>query len=153
MALVNGVRILLRSTVSSMLKGRQRAPLIWLQNRIGKGLWWLEPVLHVWGLPGIILKKFGHWLTSRGLIARKLQLGSPPKNRRLTLSIASSITYLLADVCVTALSGVIYYFTRSYILSLFSVLLPAAAAAPWFAKKSNRLQRLRRGAVRAQSPH
>jgi ABC-type multidrug transport system fused ATPase/permease subunit len=146
MAIVNGTRILLRSTVAFFVKGRQRAPLIWLQARIGKWLWWLEPVLHVWGLPGIVMKKFGRWLSAHRLTSRLLHLGPrrPHKNRRLALNVASSITYIITDFFVTALSGVIFYFTRSYMLSLLSVLLPAAATVPWFAKKSKRLHRLRR---------
>jgi len=143
MGLVNGTRILLRATVAKLLKGRQRAPLIWLQNRIGKWLWWLEPVLHVWGLPGIAMKKFGRFLAANRLTSGNLFFSSlkPHKNRRLSLAVASSIIYLMTDVCVTALSGVIFYLTRSYYLSLLAVLLPAAAAAPWFAKKSNRLRK------------
>ena len=144
MGAVNGTRILLRGTVSRLLRGRQRSPLIWLQNRVGKWLWWLEPALHVWGLPGIVLKKFGRFFASRGLLAR-LPPGRlrPRKQRRLTLSVASSAVYFAADVCVTSLSGLIYYFSRSYPFSLLPVLLPAAAAAPWFAQKSRRLRRNR----------
>jgi hypothetical protein len=145
MALVNGTRIALRSTVASVLKGRQRAPIIWLQNRIGKGLWWLEPVLHGWGLPGILLKKFGRWLRAHQLTSPVLSLGKRnlALKRPLTLSIASSIIYLAADACVTALAGVLFYLTHSYAFSLFAVLLPAAASVPWFTKKSKRLRQMR----------
>ena len=148
MALVNGTRIGLRSAVSSVLKGRQRAPIIWLQKRISKRLWWLEPVLHGWGLPGILLKKFGRWLNFHRLTSRLLSLGhhKSPIKRPLTLSIASSIVYLAADACVTALSGVLFYFTHSYVFCLLAVLLPAAASIPWFTKKSKRLRRVKHAA-------
>jgi hypothetical protein len=148
MGLVNGTRILMRGTVARLLRGKQRSPLIWLQNRIGKWLWWLEPLLHVWGLPGIVVKKLGkffaaHRLTS-GMFARGRKKAH--KTRRLSLAVASSVTYLLTDACVTALSGVLFYLTRSYALSLLAVVLPALAAAPWFAKKSNRLRRAKQAA-------
>lgn len=145
MAFVNGTRIFLRNTVANLLKGRQRSPIIWLQHRIGKWLWWLEPALHGWGMPGIVLNKFGRWLKARKLTSPALEVGrdKPAVNKRYTLSIASSIIYLFADACVTALSGFLFYLTRSYTISLLAVLLPAAAAVPWFRKKSRRIKQIK----------
>lgn len=148
MAVVNGSRIALRSFVASFLRGKQRAPLIWIQNRIGKWLWWLEPALHGWGYPGILMKKLGRFLAAHAFTANSLALGKKlRKNRRFTLSIASSITYTLADFFVTALAGVIFYYTRNTYASMLAVLLPVVAVIPWFAKKNQRLTHLRKHAA------
>jgi ribose/xylose/arabinose/galactoside ABC-type transport system permease subunit len=44
---------------------------------------------------------------------------------------------------LTGLAGFIFYFTHSFILSLFPVLLPALASAPLLARKTKRMHNLR----------
>jgi hypothetical protein len=118
MAAVKGTRMYLRSKVASQLKGSMRAPLVWLQHRISKRLWWLEPMVNNWG-----------WV---GLVITKLTGGVPAQT-------AAFIVSMLTDTVNALLSGIVYYFTQSYVLSLLTVLIiPSLAVVPWFASKTMR---------------
>ena len=89
----------------------------------------MEPVLHGWGLPGILIAKLGRTLAERKLTLKNLPFGrqKPKRARRLTMSVASSLIYFVSDACVTFLSGLIFYATQNYVFSLApAVLLPAA---------------------------
>ena len=118
MGAVKGTRIYLRSNVSSKLKGSMRAPAVWLQRRISKKLWWLEPMVDNWG-----------WV---GLVMTKLTGG-------VSVQAASFIASMITDTIIALMAGIVYYFTQSYILSLLTALIiPALAVVPWFALKTFR---------------
>lgn len=143
MAAVKGTRMLLRSVSSSFIRSNPRAPLVLLQQRVGKWLWWLEPVFHSWGAAGLELARLARKLHLPGLLSPRLALGRPGRPitvRTITSRIASMTTYYLTDTCVTILAGIIFYYTRSYPLSLLAVLLPVAGLTPWFAEKSARIR-------------
>jgi ABC-type bacteriocin/lantibiotic exporter with double-glycine peptidase domain len=119
MVIVKGTRMYLRSTVTSRLRGNTRAPLIWLQRRIGKRLWWIEPIVGSWGWVGMTIKRL-----------TKLTGG-------VSIQIASFIVTTLSDTVNALAAGIVYYFTQSYVLSLLTALIiPSLAVVPWFAKKS-----------------
>ena len=125
MIVVTGVRLYLRFTISSMLIGSQRAPIFWLQRRIGLRLWWLERLVGSWGFVGMVVRRVSG---KKGLAAQ----------------VASFISYSLTDAVTTVLSGFVYYVTKSYLLSLFSALiLPTLVIVPWITQKTLRLERLR----------
>ncbi|MDR3645076.1 MAG: hypothetical protein P4M02_08385 [Clostridia bacterium] len=119
---VKGIRIYARMTMAKLLGNNQRAPIIWLQHRIGNWLWWLEPLLHNWGWAGMVVTRlFG----STGVAAQ----------------MASVISFMLTDLSVSFAAGTIYYFTQSYLLSFLSVLiLPTLIVIPWFTRKSRRMR-------------
>ena len=144
MAAVKGARMFLRSVSSTFIRGNPRAPLVVLQRRIGRWLWWLEPVFHSWGAAGLELARLARKLHLPGLLSPQLALGRPGRHitaQLLTSRIASMTFYYLTDTAVTILAGVIFYYTRSYPLSLLAVLLPVAGIIPWFAEKSARIRR------------
>lgn len=125
MAAVKGTRIYLRFTISVILEGNQRAPLIWLQHRIGRWLWWVEPLVHNWGAVGMMITRLSG-------------------NNGLSGQIASFITYFITDTAITVSSGIVYYYTQSYVLSLLSVpLLPMLIILPWATEKSLRINNVR----------
>ena len=128
MGAVKGTRMYLRSTVSNNLKGNIRAPMFWLQNRIGKRLWWLEPLVASWGWVGMVLKK----LTGG-----------------VSVQTSMFIATMVFDTINAVAAGLVYYFTKSYILSLLSALIiPAFAVAPWLADKALRIRRFSRLRIR-----
>jgi ABC-type bacteriocin/lantibiotic exporter with double-glycine peptidase domain len=116
------LQFVLRVKTAKYLKGNQRAPIIWIQHRIGKWLWWMEPMLHNWGWVGMFVTKISG---SSGIAAQ----------------IASAVTYTLNDTLITVASGVIYYFTDSYVLSFLTILiLPAIFVIPWITEKTLKLK-------------
>jgi ABC-type multidrug transport system fused ATPase/permease subunit len=119
------LQFFLRVKTAKYLKGNQRAPLIWFHHRIGKWFWWLEPMLHNWGWVGMVVTKlFG----SSGIAAQ----------------IASAVTYTLNDTLITVTSGVVYYFTDSFVLSFLVILiLPAIFVVPWFTGKTLKVKSIR----------
>lgn len=119
MAAVKGTRIFLRSRVALELRGgNMRAPLVWLQRRISRRLWWLEPMVGNWGWVGLVINRI---------------TGGVPRQ------VAALITSSLTDTVNAVMSGVVYYFTRSYVLSLLTALvIPTLAVVPWFAKNTMR---------------
>lgn len=118
LAAVKASRIYFRVTIAKLLGGSQRAPFIWLRHRIGRWLWWIEPLLHNWGWVGMVVTRF-----SGGT--------SVPSQ------IASGLIYYVTDTGITIASGIVYYFTDSYTLSFLSILvLPTLIVIPWFTKKS-----------------
>lgn len=125
MVVVKGTRIYLRFTISVVLKGNQRAPLIWIQHHVGEWFWWVEPLVHNWGIIGMILTKFSG-------------------GNSLGAQIAAFITYYLSDTVITFTSGIVYYYTQSYFLSLLSaLLLPVVIIVPWFTEKGLRISKTR----------
>lgn len=119
---VQGMRMYLRYAISAVSGGNERAPLFWLQHRIGRWLWWVEPMVHNWGVAGMIVAKLSG-------------------KKGLAVQLASSFSYLISDLLITLFSGTIYYITQSYLLSLLSSLaLPALAVLPWFTRKSRRIR-------------
>lgn len=121
MLAVKGMRTFLRFRMSVNLQGNSRAPIVWLQHKIGGFLWWLEPMVDNWGLIGHTLRRF--W-----------------KNG-VSSQVAIFITSSLTDTFDVIIAGIVYYFTKSYILSLLSALmLPFTSALPWFAQKTLRLR-------------
>lgn len=123
MVAVKGTRTLLRARVAGQIKGGSaRAPIIWLQRRISRRLWWLEPMVDNWG-----------WV---GLVITRLTGGVPAQA-------AMAIASMLVDTINALLSGVVYYFTQSYVLSLATALIiPSLAVVPWLAVKTIRGRRL-----------
>ena len=116
-------RMYLRISIAKLLGGSQRAPFIWLQHRIGRWLWWLEPMLHNWGWVGMAVTRFSG---SSGLAPQ----------------VASSVIYTLSDTGITVISGVIFYYTENYVLSFLSVLiLPTLIVIPWFTEKSAKIRK------------
>lgn len=116
------LQFMLRVKTAKYLKGNQRAPLIWMQHRIGKWFWWLEPMLHNWGWVGMFVSKLSG---STGI----------------AVQIASVVSYIINDTLTTVASGVIYYFTDSYVLSFLTILiLPAIFVIPWFTGKTLKLK-------------
>lgn len=120
-------RTFLRMTISKYVGDNERAPLFWLQHRLGNWLWWVEPLLKKWGALGRLIQKFG----GKNGIPRQ---------------IAISVSLFFSDTFTTLLSGYIYYFTQSYILSVLSwLLLPMLTILPVLTKKMSRhSQRARR---------
>lgn len=126
MAAVKGLRIFLRSRVTLTLKGNMRAPYSWLQSKIGKKLWWVEPMVESWGWAGLVMTRL-----TGGVSAQT----------------AAFITSTLTDTLNTLASGIVYYFTQNYVLSVLTALiLPAFAVAPWFAGKAFRIHHYSRHA-------
>lgn len=123
--IVNGLRMILRGTVAGLMHGRRRSPIIRIQHKIGKWLWWIDPTLHRWGVAGWLVKRLG-----------------------IATNAAALIIYTATDTFVTILAGVIFYLTRSYALSMLAALLPALEAAPWFAQKTMRFKRVRKSRLR-----
>jgi hypothetical protein len=125
---VKGTRFFLRARAGAELKGGSaRAPSIWLQRRISRRLWWLEPMVSNWG-----------WI---GLMITKLTGG-------VSFQVASAIASMLTDTVNSIVSGVVYYYAHSYILSLLAALIiPAAAVLPWLTVKTGHR---RRAAARAR---
>ncbi len=124
MLIVKGTRMYLRSTVTYRLRGNTRAPLIWLQRRIGKRLWWIEPMVGSFGWVGILMRRLSK------------------KRGGVSIQVASFIVTSISDTVITVGTGVVYYFTQSYILSLLTALIiPALTVVPWFAGKSVILHR------------
>lgn len=120
MVIVKGTRMYLRSRVSHNLKGNMRAPLIWLQHRIDKRLWWLEPLVDGWGWLGMTVSKYAVDVSAQT---------------------AMFFATTVLDTLNALASGIVYYFTRSYVLSLMSVLIfPAFSVAPWYAGKTRRIR-------------
>lgn len=119
MVIIKGTRMYLRSSVSHNLKGNIRAPLIWLQHRIDKRLWWLEPMVDGWGWLGMTVSKYAGDVSGQA-----------------ALFFATTVM----DTLNALASGIVYYFTRSYVLSLLSVLIfPTFTVLPWFAGKAKRI--------------
>ena len=114
---VKGARFYLRARAGSELKGGSaRAPSIWLQRRISRRLWWLEPMVSNWG-----------WI---GLILTKLTGG-------VSAQVAAAVASMLTDTINSLVSGFVYYYTHSYALALMAALIiPAAAVLPWLTVKS-----------------
>lgn len=122
MLAVKGTRMYLRSIVASQLKGGMRAPAVWLQRRISKRIWWLEPMVDNWG-----------WI---GLVITRVMRGGVPAQA------AAFIASMITDTINALMSGVVYYFTQSYILSLLTALIiPSFAVVPWFTLKTLRYHR------------
>jgi hypothetical protein len=96
MGAVSGTRIYLRITLSNNLKEHERTPFVWLRKRIGKWLWWLEPLMGSWGFIGMVVKK----------ISGKKGVKAQAEN---------FLAFLLTDVATTFTAGVIYYLTANYI--------------------------------------
>jgi ABC-type bacteriocin/lantibiotic exporter with double-glycine peptidase domain len=131
MVIVKGTRMYLRSTVTSRLRGNTRAPLIWLQRRIGKRLWWIEPIVGSWGWVGMTIKRL-----------TRLTGG-------VSLQVASFIVTMLSDTVNALSAGIVYYFTQSYVLSLFAALIiPSLAVVPWFAGKTLMIHRRSKPSLR-----
>ncbi|HEX2938927.1 MAG TPA: hypothetical protein VHO66_08415 [Ruminiclostridium sp.] len=124
MVMVKGTRMYLRSRVGSRLKGSMRAPLVWLQHRISKKLWWMEPMVSNWGWVGMVLTRI---------------------TGGISLQTAAFFASMITDTLNTLLSGIVFYFTRNYFLSVLTALIiPTLAVVPWFASKSLRYRRFNR---------
>lgn len=123
MIIVKGTRMYLRGSVSAQLKGgSMRAPIVWLQHRISKRIWWLEPMVNNWGWVGMVITKL-----TGGVSART----------------AAFFASMVIDTINALLSGIVYYFTQNYVLSVMTALLiPSFAVLPWFASKSMRYRKL-----------
>nr|PZM87760.1 MAG: hypothetical protein DIU81_08590 [[Clostridium] cellulosi] len=118
MITVKGTRMYLRSRVGKKLKGSMRAPLIWLQRRISRKLWWIEPMVDNWGWVGMVMTRI---------------------TGGVSVQAAAFIASMITDTINTLLSLIVYYFTRNYILSVLTALvLPSLAVIPWFASKTIR---------------
>jgi hypothetical protein len=120
---VKGARFYLRARAGSELKGgSSRAPVIWLQKRISRKLWWLEPMVVNWGWVGLVLKK----LTGG-----------------VSVQVSAAIASMLTDTVNSLVSGIVYYYTQSYLLSLLAALvIPAVAVLPWLTVKTVRYRRV-----------
>lgn len=149
MAAVKGARMLLRSAATRLLRGHEKAPVYLLREHIGKMLWWLEPMLHSWGMAGMAVSRLRRRMYRRRLLTggllhsrsvRRLPLKRLPEGF-LRDRIASAAAYYLSDSCVTFLAGAVYYATRSRLLSLLPGLLPAVGVLPWFAQRFRRERR------------
>lgn len=120
LAAVKLARMYFRTIISKFLgsTGSQRAPFIWLQHRLGKRLWWLEPALHNWGWVGMVMTRvFG--------------------KKSVSMQVASGIIYSVTDTFITVAAGFIYYFTDNYLLSFLSVLfLPSLIFIPWITARA-----------------
>lgn len=138
MAAVKGTRMLLRAAAARMLRGRERAPIYLLRERIGKRLWWLEPIFHSWGTAGLAVSRLTQWLGRHRLLSPGLAMGRWMPIGRIRDRVASATAYYLSDSCVTLLAGAVYYYTRSRPLSLLPGLLPALGVLPWFARRLGR---------------
>ena len=125
MILVKGTKMLLRGKVNKLMGGAQaQAPLAWLQRRISKRLWWLEPMVSSLGWVGMVITKL------TGSIKVKASAFA-----------ASFLTDLIAIIA----SGVMFYFTRSYALSLLiTFTLPLLSVMPWLAKKTVKFKKFSR---------
>jgi ABC-type multidrug transport system fused ATPase/permease subunit len=118
MAIVKGTRMLLRSRVAIELRGNMRAPIVWLSRNISKRLWWLEPMVDNWG-----------WI---GMVITKLTGG-------VSAQTASFFATMVFDTTNSLVSGIVYFYTQNYILSLLSALVvPTLAVVPWFTEKTIR---------------
>jgi ABC-type multidrug transport system fused ATPase/permease subunit len=124
MIMVKGTKMLLRGKVSKLLRGGDvRAPSAWLQRRISKKLWWLEPMINNWGFLGVVIKK----LTGG-----------------VSVKISAAMVSFITDIVNIFLSGVVYYFTHSYALSLLvTFAIPTIAVLPWFAEKTIKNEKLK----------
>lgn len=139
MLAVKAARMLLRTAASRITGGGIRSPILWLQRKIGRWLWWVEPLLHSWGIAGLALqRRLGLFHLIR-LPPRRVSAGSDTG-----MKIASALTFSLLDTLVTTASGLLFYLTRNYAASFLAALLPAFGAAPWFAEKTKRLSRTRK---------
>lgn len=117
MVLVKGLRMFLRSRVTVVMRGHMRAPYVWLRQRIGRRLWWLEPMVASWGWAGTVLARLS---------------GPPGVSAQAAAAIASTLT----DTFDAAAAFVVYYFTQSYVLSLLaSLAVPALAVFPWASRR------------------
>lgn len=124
MAMVKGTRMYLRSRVGKRLKGSMRAPLVWLQHRISKKLWWMEPMVNNWGWVGMFITRI---------------------TGGISLQTAAFFTSMITDTVNTVLSGIVYYLTRNYVLSVMTALImPSLAVIPWFANKTVRYRKFNR---------
>lgn len=124
MITVKGTRMYLRSRVGKKLKGSMRAPLIWLQRRISRKLWWIEPMVDNWGWVGMVMTRI---------------------TGGVSVQAAAFIASMITDTINTLLSLIVYYFTRNYILSVLTALvLPSLAVIPWFASKTIRYRKYKR---------
>ena len=121
---VKATRMYLRTRVGAELKGGSiRAPIIWLQHRISRKLWWLEPMVDNWG-----------WV---GLVITRITGG-------VSVQASAAIASMIMDTVNALLSGIVFYFTRSYVLSLATAfIIPAAAVVPWLTVKTLRSRRHR----------
>lgn len=120
---VKGTRFYLRARAGNELKGgSSRAPVIWLQKRISRKLWWLEPMVVNWGW-------VGHLLT-------RLTGG-------VSVQVSAAIASMLTDTINSLVSGIVYYYTRSYSFSLLAALvIPAISVLPWLTVKTVRYRRV-----------
>lgn len=124
MIMVKGTRMYLRSQVGKKLKGSMRAPLVWLQRRISRKLWWIEPMVDNWGWVGMVMTRI---------------------TGGVSIQAAAFIASMTTDTINTLLSLIVYYFTRNYILSVLTALvLPSLAVVPWFASKTIRYRKYSR---------
>ncbi len=113
MVLVKGLRMFLRSRVTLVMRGHMRAPYVWLRQRIGSRLWWIEPMVASWGWAGTVLTR----------------LSGPPG---ISAQAAAALASTLTDTLDAVAAFVVYYFTQSVVLSLLaSLALPALAVFPW----------------------
>lgn len=129
MVIVKGTRMYLRGSVSAQLKGgSMRAPVVWLQHRISKKIWWLEPMVNNWG-----------WV---GMVITRLTGGVSAKT-------AAFFASMVIDTINALLSGIVYYFTQNYVLSVLTALIiPSLAVLPWFASKTIRYRRMEKISLR-----
>lgn len=119
MVIIKGTRMLLRGRVSKLLRDADaRAPMAWLQRRISKKLWWVEPIISSWG-----------WFGEK---INKLTGG-------VSMSVSSFMVSFMTDLINIFLSGTVYYFTQSYVLSvLVTFTIPLLSVMPWIARKTKK---------------
>lgn len=125
MILVKGTKMLLRGKVNKLMRGaKAEAPLAWLQRRISKRLWWLEPMVSSLGWIGMVITKL---------------TGS------IKVKAAAFAASFLTDMIAILASGIMFYFTRSYALSvLITFTLPLLSVMPWLAKKAVKFEKISR---------
>lgn len=123
MILVKGTKMLLRGRVNKLMRGADaQAPLAWLQRRISKKLWWLEPMVSNLGWIGMVITKL---------------TGS------VKVKASAFAASFLTDLVVIIAAGVMFYFTRSYALSvLITFTLPLLSVMPWLTKKSVKFEKI-----------
>lgn len=119
MSAVKGMRMLLRSKVASQLKGNMRAPIVWLSRNISKRLWWLEPMVDNWGWVGMAITKLTGGVSTQA---------------------SAFFATMVIDTINALASGIVYFYTQDYVLSLLSALvIPTLAVAPWYTRKAIRI--------------
>lgn len=113
--IVKGTRMLIRGKINKLLReGDIKAPLEWMQKKIKKYFSWLEPMIEKWGF-------IGEFLTN-------IKGG-------IDLRLSAAVTSFLTDFIIIIVSGIIFYFTGSYTLTVvISFLIPTLSVIPIFNK-------------------